>query len=80
MVVATLNGTESGVFPVGISYRKVGLVLNPYLYHTTTVASGASYVGSAIEAGSGDSLYQENRKPIARAADQNELYKFVLYF
>ena len=40
----TFEGNEGGKFPIGIKFRQIGLIVNPYLYGTETVAelSGAN--------------------------------------
>lgn len=41
----TFENDEEGIFPIDISFRQIGIVANPYLYHSTTIAdlSGAHY-------------------------------------
>lgn len=38
-----LVNDEGGKFPVGTSFRRVGILKNPYLVGTTTVATGTTY-------------------------------------
>lgn len=45
MVYSTLDSTGiSGELPLAISYRRVGIVRNPQLYGTSTIATGDEYV------------------------------------
>jgi hypothetical protein len=43
IVYCELNDTESGIFPIGISFRQLGLISNPTLYATKTTATGLKY-------------------------------------
>lgn len=43
MVVAEFDGSENGVISVENDYRQFGLVVNPTLYGTKTVATGSAY-------------------------------------
>lgn len=44
MIYATLDGQGlTGALPIDISYRRVGIVRNPILYNTNTIASGLEY-------------------------------------
>lgn len=44
MIYVTLENTgSSGTLPVDLSYRRVGIVRNPILYGTNTIATGTEY-------------------------------------
>ena len=43
LINARLAGSESGTIPTTNDYRKLGLIRDPFLYGTTTVAYGSNY-------------------------------------
>lgn len=60
IINAVFNGTESGVYGSGQTFRQIGLILNPLLSGTTTIATGIAYINTGIQLGTGDVLYMEN--------------------
>lgn len=84
MVVIRFEGTESGVFPVSDTYRKVGLFKNPELVGGGS-ATGSVYVATSdsateIDVNTGNVIYVEHIAPVTRNASQNEDYKLIVEF
>lgn len=77
--------SESGVFPVDVSYRQSALYVDPVLlFNPTQIATGNVYrlnsVGSEINTQSGSILSIENFSPIARSNTQAERIRVVIGF
>jgi len=84
MISQILNKDESGVFPVNDDYRQFGLLLNPRLLSNNAIATGSAYIvndsNSNIDPYTGQILYIDNRKAIARSSEQSESFKLILAF
>lgn len=74
ITTVTFDGDEGGKFPIGISFRQIGLIENPMLYNTSTVAdlSGANvqYTKLNISAVSGIFVEGEYLNNITTGKDQ----------
>lgn len=74
-----LIGDEGGDFPVDISYRQIGLIINPLLTNGNT-ATAATYQKSEILTGSGEIIYLSNIRPIFRSSTDAKSYSFIIVF
>lgn len=79
MTVFRFEGTESGIFPVDSTYRKVGLITNPKLT-SGSLATASLYAVADINVNSGSIIYVEHIAPVTRNSSQNEDYKVVIEF
>lgn len=80
MMNVLLQGEDGGGdFPVDDDYRQIGLIRDP-LTSGSSPATDTTYAVSELERASGEILFIENRRPIVRAADQNEDIKLILTF
>jgi hypothetical protein len=75
----TIIGNEDEVFPIDVSFRKVGLIVNPLLLDNSAATSD-TYAGSAIKIGSGEMIWINYRQPIVRTSDSSNQFNLLLIF
>lgn len=80
MLNTRLIGFEESIIPIDDDFRKVHLIVNPYLSDGVTLASASVVAASDLQPGSGSWIYSEFRAPINRAADSTEDIKLVVEF
>ena len=72
-------GDEDGDFQVDVSYRKIGLILEPELVGGG-LATDATYMGSEIETGTGDIIYISYGRPVLQTLESVKEYNFIIQF
>lgn len=80
IISSTLQSNELGLPSQHLSYRQIGLWVNPQekIYNRTAVKN--IYLANEINLASGQIIYFENRMPIYRNPAQSENFKIILEF
>ena len=69
-----------GIIPTNITYRKTGIIINPFESDGITPATASEYLAANLDPYTGQLLYTENRRPIVRSSDQEEEIRLVVQF
>ena len=80
LLSVNIVGTETNTFPVDISYRKFGIIVNPLLESDGSAAAASVYSASDIKKGTGEFYYISYTTPIPRSSDDSKNYSFTIAF